>query len=425
MSQVQAMHRAPAVALIDVRCMFVSVERVLDPGLRGLPVIVLSNNDGCAVSRSDEAKALGVGMGQPWFEIRERPHMDAVIARSSNYEEYGAFSSRFHTTIATVAADTEIYSVDESFVTFPPSADPATLGAEIQSRVRQWTGLPTAAGIGTTKTLAKVAQRQAKADGVTLLDLSGWTRPQVEELLDATPVGEVWGIGSRLTRGLAGLGVHTALDLARYDAGVLRRKWSVVLERTARELAGVPCMTVGFTPKPRGQLMYSRMLGATVGAPAEMRNVLTTYASAAARRLRSHQLDASLIQAWLSSSRFRDQPQHHSVSVALDPPTSNPLQLIRAAHSVLPQMQEGHPYNRAGILLTGLIPAGSQPLLWGEDDPARARLAAAVDDVAERFGKAAIGYGPTGLRAAPRWQMRREKLSPAATTDWNKLLTVR
>jgi DNA polymerase V len=393
------------VALVDVRCMFVSVERVLDPTLVGRPVIVLSNNDGCAVSRSDEAKALGVAMGQPWFEIRERPHLDPVIARSSNYEEYGAFSSRFHATVATLAAETEIYSVDESFVTLPGLGDPAAAAAEIQARVRQWTGLPTAAGIGTTKTLAKVGQRQAKADGETLLDLSGWSREQVEELLAQTPVEEVWGIGPRLTRGLAGLGISTALDLSRYDAGVLRRRWSVVLERTARELAGIPCMPVGFTPKARGQLMYSRMLGATVSTSAEMRSVLTTYAATAARRPRAYDLEASLLQAWLSSSRFGDQPLHHSASVALDPPTADPLQLITAAHSVLPQLREGHPYNRAGILLTGLTAAGSQPLLWGEADPARLRLAGAVDEVAARFGKAAIGYGPTGLRSATRWQI--------------------
>lgn len=412
-------------ALVDVRCMFVSVERVLDPTLIGCPVIVLSNNDGCAVSRSDEAKALGVAMGQPWFEIRERPHLDPVIARSSNYEEYGAFSSRFHATVASLAAETEIYSVDESFVTLPASLDASARADEIQARVRQWTGLPTAAGIGATKTLAKVAQRQAKADGVALLDLSTWTCDQVEELLAATPVGEVWGIGPRLTRGLARLGIHTALDLARYDAGVLRRRWSIVLERTARELAGVACMPVGFTPKTRGQLMYSRMLGATVSTRNEMRSVLTTYAATAARRLRAYGLEASLMQAWVSSSRFRDQPVHHSVSVPLDPPTGDPRRLITAAHSVLGQMVEGHPYNRAGILLTGLAPAGSQPLLWGEPDPASLRLAAAVDEVATRFGKASIGYGPTGLRAAPRWQMRREKLSPAATTRWDQLLSVR
>lgn len=152
--------------------------------------------------------------------------------------------------------------------------------------------------------------------------------------------------------------------------------------------------------------------------------MLTTYAGTATRRLRGYGLEAALLQAWISSSRFGEQPRHHSVSVALDPPTDDPLQLIAAAYKVLPQMVEGHPYNRAGILLTGLTPAGSQPLLWGEQDPVSAQLAAAVDQVEARFGTDVIGIGRAGLRAAPRWQMRREKLSPAATTRWDQLLTV-
>ncbi|MFS3130648.1 Y-family DNA polymerase [Nocardioides sp. Bht2] len=417
-------NRSRPIALVDVRCMFVSVERVLDPRLQGKPVIVLSNNDGCAVSRSDEAKQLGVAMGDPWFKLREKPHLVDLIACSSNYEEYGAFSSRFHDTLATVSADTETYSVDEAFVALPHH-EPAAVAATAQSRVRAWTGLPTAAGIGPTKTLAKVAQRHAKAIGVDLVDLTTWTSRDVDELLTATPVSEVWGIGSRLTAGLAGLGIVTAADLARADAGVIRRRWSVVVERTARELAGVPCQPVGFTPKDRQQLMYSRMLGQPVSTRSEMRSVLTQYAATAARRLRAHGLEAALLQVWISSSRFRDDVAHHSASVALDPATSDPLELITAARAVLPRMRDGHPYNRAGILLTGLSPAGGQPSLLAEVDPRRRALGDAVDDLTQRYGREAIGWGPTGLRGRKRWDMRRERLSPARTTRWDQLLTAR
>lgn len=419
---------SPAIGLIDVRAMFVSVERVIDPTLRTRPTIVLSNNDGCAVSRSDEAKALGIAMGQPWFEIRERPHFDSVVARSSNYAEYGAFSSRFHETVATLAASTEIYSVDEAFVGLPqrgPAGDQAETAAAIQDRVRRWTGLPTAAGIGPTKTLAKVAQRHAKNIGVPLVDLTDWSHREVGELLAATPVSEVWGIGSRLTRGLATLGIHSAADLAYADAGVLRRRWSVVLERTARELAGVPCTPVGFTPKDRQQLMYSRMLGQTVTTRSEMRSVLAQYAATATRRLRAHGLEAALMQVWISSSRFREDVAHHTASVALDPPTSDPLRIIAATQAILPRMREGHPYNRAGILLTGLGRAGAQPVLLDVEDPARQQLAAAVDAIADRHGREVIGWGPTGLRRSQRWDMRRERLSPSRTTRWEELLTVR
>lgn len=411
------------VALVDVRCMFVSVERVIDPLLRGKPVIVLSNNDGCAVSLSNEAKALGVGMGDPWFEIREKPDLSQVIARSSNYAEYGAWSARFHQAVATLAAQCEIYSVDEAFITLL-GRDPAAATAGIQDRVRLWTGLPTAAGVGATKTLAKVAQRHAKGIGTGLVDLTTWPSDQVTELLAATPTSDVWGVGSRLRAGLAGIGVHTALDLARADAGYLRRRWSVTLERTARELAGTPCMPVGFTPRHRQQLMYSRMLGATVTSPSEMRGVLAQYAANAAWRLRTHDLEASLMQVWISSSPYRDRIEHHVHSAALDPPTDDPLSLIAASRGVLTRMVEGHPYNRAGILLTGLRPAGSRPTFWTSDDDPRRRLADVVDDIHGRFGRQSVGYGPTGLRGHRRWDMRRQMLSPAATTQWDQLLEV-
>lgn len=413
--------------------MFVSVERVLDPRLAGAAVCVLSNNDGCAVARSDEAKALGVKMGDPWFELRKKPHMGALIARSSNYEEYGAFSARFHDTVASLAADVEVYSVDESFVRLPAAGDAAAAVDAIQARVQRWTGLPTAAGIGSTKTLAKVAQRHAKDIGVPLCDLSTWRAGEVEELLASTPVEEVWGIGDRLRRGLATLDVRTALDLARADPGVLRRRWSVVLERTARELGGVACMPVGFEPRERQQIMFSRMLGATVESRSEMRTVLAQYAASAARRLRRYGLEAAVLQAWCSTSRFRDQVEHHSASIALDPPTADPLAIMRASQVVLPKMIEGRPYNRAGILLTGLAPAGAQPVLSRLTEGTYHRrtageleqLAAAVDELGRRYGRQAIGYGPAGIRAGNRWDMRRERLSRAGTTRWEELLTAR
>lgn len=418
--------RPHAIALIDVRCMYVSVERVLDPHLVDRPVIVLSNNDGCAVSRSDEAKQLGISMGQPWFEISRRPGMRDVVARSSNYAEYGAFSSRFHSTVSSLAAAAEIYSVDEAFVTLPTTlGDPATTAAEIQHRVRRWTGLPTSAGIGTTKTLAKVAQRHAKQIGEPLVDLTTWTPTNLAELLATTPTDEIWGVGSRLSAGLAKLGIKTALDLARADAGVIRRRWSIVLERTARELGGVACMPVGFEPRDRQQLMYSRMLGSPVTTVAEMRSVLTQYAAAAARRLRSHQLEAALMQTWISTSRFHDRPLHHATAVALDPPTADPIALIDASRAILPTMEPDRPWNRAGILLTGLSPAGHQPTLTHQPDAARGRLADVVDQIAVRHGRHSIGYGPTGLRTPRPWDMKRQYLSPAGTTRWDQMLTVR
>lgn len=414
----------PPIALIDVRSMYCSIERCLDPKLAGKALLVLANNDGAVISRTDEAKALGIAMGQPWFEIRNKPVVDLLHARSSNYAEYGAFSSRFHDIVASSSPTSEIYSQDEAFFEPHPN-DPSAAVADLQHRVERWIGLPTAAGIGSNKTLAKVAQRHAKALGEPLVDLTQWSPREIVELLDATPAAEVWGIGRRLTIGLAGIGIHTAGDLARADHGVLRRRWSVVLERTARELAGVPCMPVGFTPSDRKQLIYSRMFGATVDQPDEMRSVLAQYAAAATRRLRAHGLEAALVQVWISSSRFRANALHHSYAHALDPPTADPLTIIKATRGILPKMRPGHAYNRAGLMLTGLSPAGQQPVLWPGDNPQHPLLNTAVDAVARRYGRAALGWGPTGLRAPQKWDMRREHLSPAGTTDWSQLLTVR
>jgi DNA polymerase V len=178
-------------------------------------------------------------------------------------------------------------------------------------------------------------------------------------------------------------------------------------------------------PRDRQQLMYSRMLGATVSSASETRSVLTQYAAAAARRLRAHGLETALMQVWLSSSRFRDDVAHHTAAAAFDPPTSDPLRLITASHAVLVKMRQNWPYNRAGILLTGLSPAGATPQLWPGETPSRLRLADAVDEISARYGRGAIGWGPTGLHGRRRWDMRRERLSPAGTTNWSELLTVR
>lgn len=410
------------VALVDVRCCFVSVERALDPSLEGREVVVLSNNDGVVVAASPEAKALGIRtMQDAWFQLSGDPRYAAVVARSSNYEAIADFSSRFYRTLQTLTDTMSVYSVDECWCLLD-RRDPSRHAAALQARVLNWVGLPTSCGVGTTKTLAKVAQRHGKTIGVPLVDISSWSRRQTEELLDQTPVSEVWGIGSALTRGLVGIGVRTALDLARTDPRLLRSRWSVTVERVGRELAGTACLPVGFEPPERAQVMHTRMLGATVDTKAEMREVLTSYAQVTARRLRAEALEAGMMQVWLSSSRFREGARTDTSGVTLDPPTNDPLALARASWRVLDAMVDGHPYNRAGLLLSGLAPAGSQPSLLTAADT---RLGDAVAKVEQRFGREALGFGSAGLRARPRWSMRRERLSPAATTRWDQLMRVR
>jgi DNA polymerase V len=289
--------------LVDVRSMFVSCERVINPRLERRPVVVLSNNDGCAVARSDEAKQLGIEMGRPWFEILQNPAWrDRITARSSNYELYGDFSARLVATLQELVADLEVYSVDECFVRLP-AARSSEIAADIVARVRQWTGLPVTVGIGTTKSLAKVAQRTAKTVPGSVVDMTAWKPEQVQDLLAATSIGEVWGVGRRLARRLIDLGIRTALDLARADPVAIRRRTSVVLERTVRELAGQACIPLGGEPPSRRQVMHSRMLGTVVTDREAMREVLTAYTARAAARLRSHGLVASALTVTMSTSQ--------------------------------------------------------------------------------------------------------------------------
>ena len=408
--------------LVDVQSMYVSCERAFDPRLVDAPVVVLSNNDGCVIARSEQAKDLGVGMGQPWFEIQRNPLWKNVSARSSNYELYGDMSSRFVATLASLVSDLEVYSVDECFVVLPASRAEEVARAIVQ-RVRQWIGLPVSVGIGRTKTLAKLGQHLAKrslADG-GVVDLV--TRPagEVEAILAATPAAEVWGVGRKLSSRLQGWGIETALDLSRADPAAVRRRYSVVLERTVRELRGTACMPFGAEPAQRQQVMHGRMFGVPVTTRAEMRDVLTRYTATAAHRLRAQGLQAGMLTVSLSTSRFRDQSAHHAHSVGLSPATAEPLELIRAAHTGLAGMREGLPYNRAAVLLGDLSPGGSTPFLGSAVvDPA---LATAMDAITTRYGTASIGHGGAGLRAAPAWAMRREHLSPSVTTRWDQLLT--
>lgn len=419
---VQPQPTRPLIALVDVRSMYVSCERVFAPHLRARPVVVLSNNDGCVVARSEEAKNLGIAMGRPWYQIRRDARWSQVIACSSNYELYGDMAARLVRTLSSLVADLEVYSIDECFVLLP-AAGAGELAQRIQERVARWIGLPVSVGIGPTKTLAKQAQHWAKTNPLShgICDLTTWSPQQLHQAMTTTPAADVWGVGRRLSASLARVGIDTVADLTAADPLWLRRRHNVVLERTVRELRGTPCIPLGQEPSPKAQLMYSRMLGQPVTDPEQMGHILAQYATMAARRLRSHQLRAHLMTVTLSTSRFGPRPLHHSLPVALSPATAEPLDLINAAKTALSLMQPDAQYNRVGILLTGLVPDGTLTLLPEGADPA---LGKAVDEVQARYGTAALGYGHTGLRAARPWDMRREHLSPCYTTRWKDLASI-
>lgn len=259
-------------ALVDGNNFYVSCERVFRPSLVGRPVVVLSNNDGCAIARSNEAKALGIKMGHPWFQCRGFETEHGLVALSANFALYGDMSDRMMTIAGSFAPKQEIYSIEESFLDFSGVQDDlVTRCREMRSRIQEWTGIPCGVGLGPTKTLAKLANHIAKTaerkpgsyptELAQVCHLGAMTKAELERVMAATEVGEVWGVGPRIGAQLVSAGVKTALDLVRLDPMTVRRRFSVVLEKTVRELQGTPCIALDDAPPPKQQIMCSRSFG--------------------------------------------------------------------------------------------------------------------------------------------------------------------
>jgi len=310
--------------LVDGNNFYVSCERVFNPRLEGQPVVVLSNNDGCAIARSQEAKALGIAMGQPWFQIRHMERKYGLTAFSSNYALYADMSNRMMGILSQFAPAQEVYSIDECFLDLTGlNVDLTAHGHALRDRVKQWIGIPTCVGIGHSKTQAKLANHIAKKrpewNGVC--DLSSLPESTVNELMASIDVGEVWGVGQKLTERLNALGIQTVLDLKRADPKVIQRRFSVVLERTVWELRGIACLRLEDISPPRQQIISSRSFGRPVTELNELKEAVTAYMSRAAEKLRRQGSIAQALHVHIRTSPFRedrpyygkgpDHPAHH------------------------------------------------------------------------------------------------------------------
>jgi len=418
-----------AYALVDCNNFYVSCERVFNPSLEGKPVAVLSNNDGCAVARSAESKAIGVPMGEPAFKLRHLVEQHGLILQSSNYALYGDMSERVMSVLATFAPGAEVYSIDECFLDLDGVAVPdlTVWCQEIRATVKRWTGIPVSVGIGGTKTLAKLANRLAKksprANGV--LDLAGhpdW----VEAALKRTPVREVWGIGRHYAGHCGVHGILTAYDLTRAKDGWIKQTMGAVGLRTVMELRGIPVHTLETEPSDKQTTCCSRSFAETVTAYEHVHDAVLTFASRAAEKIRADGLVAGALQVFASTDRFRrDQPQVSlNAMVPLSPPTDSTPRLIAAAVSGLRSAwREGYAYKKAGVILIDLVNPANIPRDLFSPPPqtgARSRaLMAAVDGLNGRLGKGAVGYGLIP-KDAP-WQMRCGNRSPNYTTAWSDL----
>jgi DNA polymerase V len=418
-----------AFALIDGNSFYCSCERVFDPKLANRPVIVLSNNDGCAVARTSEAKALGIRMGEPFFKIRDLCRRERVAVYSSNYTLYGDMSRRMNAVYGQFADEVEIYSIDESFLDLSRygPADRRALALDLRSTVRKWTGVPTCVGIGPTKTLAKVANAIAKKDP----DLSGVCdlSDPVERAarLDAFAVGDVWGVGPASTAKLEALGVRTAGDLARIDPKLARKPLTVVGERIVHELRGLACLDLEtITPQRKG-IAVTRSFGRSVTTLEALLEAVASYAFRAGEKLRRHGLAASHLTVFAHSNLFNgDPPFSASVTEGLIEASSDGLVLIAAATRGARRLwRQGAKLAKAGVILDDLVCAEDAPtaLIGGRDREKAARMMAAIDAVNAKHGRGAVTPAAIGIKKV--WATKFEMRSPRYTTRVDELPVAR
>ena len=408
------------IALADCNNFYVSCERVFRPSLEGRPVIVLSNNDGCAVARSNEAKAIGIPMGAPFHQIKRLCGANGVVVFSSNYELYGDMSRRVVSVLSRFAPEMEIYSIDESFLNLGGLPDPLGLSNRMRETVGKWTGIPISVGLGKTKTLAKLANKLAKKEKTGCLQIDEDNR----DVISRVPIEDVWGVGRRLSVRLRRIGLQNAWAFASAPSSAVRAIGGVTLERTQRELAGISCLEMEEVPQPRKNTCCSRSFGKPVTGLEELEEAVANYAVRAIRKVRSEGSLACGLQVFLTTNRFKvDQPQYsNSRTIALDEPTDDPIRIVGNAKALLGSIyRKGYAYKKAGVLLLDLVSGRStQGLLFEEHGDGRRRdFVNALEEVAARYGQTAGFLAAQGVRRS--WSMKRESRTARYTTCWDEL----
>jgi len=412
---------------VDCNNFYVSCERVFQPELKGRPVVVLSNNDGCIVARSEEVKRLGVPMGAPAFKWRGLFRRHGVVEFSSNYALYSDMSDRVMSLLASCAPEMEIYSHDEAFLFFPRKwgSSLEEYARRIRRGVLRCTGIPVSIGLARTKTLAKLANRLAKKEPrfAGVLDLR--ERPDREDLLAGVEAKDVWGIGPRHSEHLRRYGIRTALDLARAEDAWIRRRLTVVGLRIVWELRGIPCLGLEEYPAPAKSMVRSRSFGRPVTSLDELREALTCHVQRAGEALRRSGQVTGCIQVFLETNRHRPVPQHTPCRSRVLPfATSHTPDLLGPALELLQRIyRSGYAYNKTGVLLTALERERGRRLSLMDPDAgtklAKKGLMGAMDRINSRYGRDTVRFGSAGIRKD--WEMRRERMSREFTTRWTDL----
>ncbi|TVQ95492.1 MAG: Y-family DNA polymerase [Desulfovibrionales bacterium] len=414
-------------ALLDCNNFYASCERAFNPKLRGRPIVVLSNNDGCVIARSNEAKALGIPMGAPAFKFQPLFKKHGVHVFSSNFALYGDMSRRVMETASLFTPDMEIYSIDEAFLRLDRMHDqPLDLARKIRATVLQWTGIPVSIGIGPTKTLAKIANRVAKKQPEHGGTFSLVDCPDQDQILAGINIEDVWGIGSRYSKKLREFGIRNALQFSRLDKDWVKKRMTVNGMHTLLELQGIPCIPLDQTVATPKSIVCSRTFARAVQDKDQLEQIVSGYAARVGERLRGQNCIAGQIQVFVLTDRFRlDKPQYgNAATISLAIPSSHTPNLIRAARTVLDRIfKPGYEYRKAGVMVFGIEKEQGRRLMLFEPSPeelARSKaLMGVMDRINARWGAMTMRMAAEGT--GKRWVMRQAHLSPRYTTDWKAL----
>ena len=418
-------------ALIDCNSFYASCEKIFRPDLKHRPIVVLSNNDGCVIARSPEAKKMGISMTQPWYQVKAQYLSKGGVVFSSNYEFYADISNRVMNVLSDLCPEIDIYSIDEAFLdlrTFRKNIDLVNFAYDCKKRIKDWIGVPVSIGIAPTKTLAKLANKVAKDDprfdGVVIL-----SEPRViRHFLKSMPIEKIWGIGRRLTAKLENIDIKTAYDLSQVDSRLIGDNFNVVLERTVRELKGQSCITLHDFMEPKKQIMVSRSFGKSIRSKSVLSEAVSFHASRAAEKLRYEKQKCRLITAFIRSNRFNTRVRqiYAAKSFELVHPTDDTRIIIKNANRILDQIfADGYQYAKAGVLLSDFTNRyGYQMSLFDKkrDEKMASRLMQTVDYI-NLMEIAKIGFGNQGYRNT--WRMKREIKSKRYTTQIGEIPTTK
>ena len=428
--QLQSNHSSlsNSIALIDCNNFYASCERIFNPKLMHKPIVVLSNNDGCIITRSAEAKKLGIKMGEPYFKAKKIIDQNNVKVFSSNYSLYGDISQRVMETLAKFASEVEIYSIDEAFLALNgfENYELNTYCSYIRRTIKQWIGIPVSIGVSSTKTLSKIANNLAKKNeeyqGVCILK----TWFDISEALKLTDIGDVWGIGRRLTNFLNKYNVSTAYDFIQLDRGWVRKNMGVVGEKTFLELCGVSCIEMDLVPSDKKSCCVSRSFSKPIETLYDLEESVSTYGSRVAEKIREERLVAESMSVFVLTNYFnrKEKQYSNSIKLQLPYPTNDSVKIVkRSLEGIRKIYRKGYRYKKAGVILYGLTNANQTRGLLDNDRENSDAIMSTLDRINHRYGSSTIRLASEGITKS--WRMKREKVSPCYTTRFDELVKVK